>query len=97
MFSRSTLFTESIRKERYRLPAFLFFFRRSVLRAFRGAASRTALRRRGALRESGNRFVAPTRSRAVSRSAASPAAFCVPFLAGQKGDIPTDPTGEMAA
>jgi hypothetical protein len=61
MFSRSTLFTESIRKEQYRLPAFLFFFRRSVFRAFRGAA------------------------------------FCVPFLAGQKGDIPTDPTGEMAA
>jgi hypothetical protein len=28
------------------------------------------------------------RSNAVSRSAISPAAFSVPFLAGQKGDIP---------
>jgi hypothetical protein len=42
-------------------------------RASRGAASRTVMRRGGALHESGNRFVAPTRSRLVSRSACSPA------------------------
>ena len=87
------------RKERYRVPvgsppsADLFFSR-----AFRGAAPRTVLPRRGARRESmferGHRrcpselrFAAPTRGRAVSRSASSPAAFSVPFLAGQKGDI----------
>jgi hypothetical protein len=58
-------------------------------RAFRGAASQTTLRRRGAFRESANRFAAPTRSGGVSRSASSPAAFSVPFLAGQKGDILT--------
>jgi hypothetical protein len=42
------------------------------------------------------RFAAPTRDRAVSCSAYSPAAFSVPFLAGQKGDIPTEPTDRMA-
>ena len=96
-FFRSTPFSTQNRKERYYLPAFLSFCRRVVFRAFRGAASRTVLPRRRARRESGNRFVALTRGRAVSRSAYSPAAFSVPFLAGQKGDIPMDPTGTMAA
>jgi hypothetical protein len=34
----------------------------------------------------------PGGSRAVSRSASSPAAFSVPFLAGQKGDTSTGST-----
>jgi hypothetical protein len=51
------------------------------------------MRRGGAFRESMSerselRFAAPTQSLAVSRSASSPAAFSVPFLAGQKGDTP---------
>jgi hypothetical protein len=50
------------------------------------------MRRNGAFRESMSersefRFAALTRSIDVSRSADSPAAFSVPFLAGQKGDI----------
>jgi hypothetical protein len=74
----------------------------SPSRASRGAASRTVMRRGGALRESmfersEFRFAAPTQSIAVSRSAFSPAAFSVPFLAGQKGDIPTGYTSRMAA
>jgi hypothetical protein len=96
------------RKERYCLPAFPPSFGGFFFRAFRGAASRTALRRRGARRESMSerghrrcpsefRFAAPTRGRAVSRSAYRPAAFSVPFLAGQKGDIPTDPTIKISA
>jgi hypothetical protein len=83
-------------RERYHLPAFPFSLRRFFSRAFRGVASRTALRRKGARRESGNRFAAPAQSRGVSRSASSPAAFSVPFLAGQKGDSPTDPTCRTA-
>jgi hypothetical protein len=107
IFSRSSLFTGSIRKRAVPPPSFLSFFRRFVFRAFRDAASRTALRRRGALRESMSerghrrwpsefRFAAPTRSIAVSRGAYSPAAFSVPFWAGQKGDLPTEPTERTA-
>jgi hypothetical protein len=75
-------------------------------RASRGAASRTVVRRGGAFRESvferGHRrcprefrFAAPTWSIAVSRSACSPAAFSVPFLAGQKGDTPERDNAEI--
>jgi len=92
---RSTLFSTSNRKRAAPHVSLSFFSR-----AFRGAAPRTVLHRRGAFRESMSerghrrcpsefRFAAPARSRAVSRSASSPAAFFVPFLAGQKGDIPT--------
>ena len=76
-------------------PAFLSFRCRFIFRAFRGAASRTDLSRRGGLRESMSerghrrcpsefRFAAPTRGRAVSHSACSPAAFFRPLFGRSK-------------
>jgi hypothetical protein len=94
--------------------AFLFF-RRFFSVASRGAASRTALRRRGApqgydlrpritnratdswARRGAEPSAAARIARRRERSERVPvgAAFCVPFLAGQEGDIPTGPIDRM--
>jgi hypothetical protein len=134
IFSRSTLLTGSIKKRAVSPPSFLSFFRRFVFRAFRGAASRMALRRRGAPqgydlrprlanrclseviadvraspkddpsgpsdsrpRREASPSAAARLARRRERSELVPvgAAFSVPFLAGQKGDIPTRPTDRM--